>query len=265
MKNNIELYNVAHGEGETDKYKITIEVEQKHPFFQLSDELPFTPRESGYFDNMVEELSAFNLDTLKDSEFTSVLYNSNKQFFCQCDQRTVIFGIKYITQALYNIFLDNILSDHHTFDYRRLNNLIDSLNEFCYNMIFQDGYYREKYVTKRGYSLDPHNTLQKVYEPVSEIDDRQLVSSLLSEPAKYEQLAEEASELAQAALKVARIIRNENPTPVTIEQAKSHLVEEYTDALLAAETLDIRKDEKIAKEKISRWVKRLSKIGESDE
>ena len=32
--------------------------------------------------------------------------------------------------------------------------------------------------------------------------------------AKLEQLAEEAAELSQAALKLARVLRGENPTPV---------------------------------------------------
>ncbi len=38
--------------------------------------------------------------------------------------------------------------------------------------------------------------------------------------AMLEQLAEECTELGKAALKMARIIRKDNPTPVTIEQAK---------------------------------------------
>ena len=37
----------------------------------------------------------------------------------------------------------------------------------------------------------------------------------IGKPAMLEQLAEEAAELSQAALKLARVIRNENPTPVT--------------------------------------------------
>lgn len=37
----------------------------------------------------------------------------------------------------------------------------------------------------------------------------------IEEPAMYEQLAKECTELAKAALEMARIIRNKNPTPVT--------------------------------------------------
>ena len=39
----------------------------------------------------------------------------------------------------------------------------------------------------------------------------------IGEPAFLEQLAEECSELAQAALKTARKYRGENPTPKTID------------------------------------------------
>lgn len=41
----------------------------------------------------------------------------------------------------------------------------------------------------------------------------------IGEAAMLEQLAEECTELAKAALKMARIIRKENPTPVTEKDA----------------------------------------------
>lgn len=41
---------------------------------------------------------------------------------------------------------------------------------------------------------------------------------MLGEPALLEQLAEECSELAQAALKLARLERGENPIPKTEEE-----------------------------------------------
>ena len=49
--------------------------------------------------------------------------------------------------------------------------------------------------------------------------------------AMLEQLAEECAELGKAALKMARIIRKDNPTPVTIEQAKENLCEESVDVI----------------------------------
>ena len=55
--------------------------------------------------------------------------------------------------------------------------------------------------------------------------------------AMLEQLAEEATELAHAALKLARIERGENPSPVLKEVAMDHLIEEYTDVVQCAEEL----------------------------
>lgn len=57
--------------------------------------------------------------------------------------------------------------------------------------------------------------------------------------AMLEQLAEEATELAHAALKLARIERGENPTPVLKEVAMDHLIEEYTDVVQCAEELKL--------------------------
>ena len=43
------------------------------------------------------------------------------------------------------------------------------------------------------------------------------------------QLAEEAAELSQAALKLRRALGCNNPTPVTVEEARRNLVEEAAD------------------------------------
>ena len=42
----------------------------------------------------------------------------------------------------------------------------------------------------------------------------------IGEAAVLEQLAEECTELAKASLKLARILREENPTPVTRDEAR---------------------------------------------
>lgn len=47
----------------------------------------------------------------------------------------------------------------------------------------------------------------------------------IGEAAMLEQLAEECTELAKAALKMARIIRKENPTPVTEKEAIANIRE----------------------------------------
>lgn len=51
----------------------------------------------------------------------------------------------------------------------------------------------------------------------------------IGKPAMLEQLAEEATELAKAALKLARIFRAENPTPVTKDEASKNLIEEINE------------------------------------
>lgn len=53
----------------------------------------------------------------------------------------------------------------------------------------------------------------------------------LSRSALLENLAEECVELAHAALKEARRLRGENPTPATAEECQKALVEESADVL----------------------------------
>ena len=75
------------------------------------------------------------------------------------------------------------------------------------------------------------------------------------------QLAEEASELAQAALKLRRVLDKTNPTPVDFNAAYDNLLEEIADVEGAVKvlTLDRKKEEiaKISSDKITRWVQRL--------
>ena len=80
----------------------------------------------------------------------------------------------------------------------------------------------------------------------------------IGEPAMLEQLAEEAAELAQAALKCARIERGENPTPVTESEAYKNLVEEYTDVETCARELCLRADREIEAAKRQRFYDRIS-------
>ena len=55
--------------------------------------------------------------------------------------------------------------------------------------------------------------------------------------AAMEGLAEEATELAHAAQKYARILRGENPTPVTLEGARINLVEETVDVQITQDAI----------------------------
>ena len=75
-------------------------------------------------------------------------------------------------------------------------------------------------------------------------------------PAMLEQLAEECAELGKAALKLARIERNENPTPVTKEEALENLREEYTDVVQCARELGLKTDLIEMQEKKERFFER---------
>lgn len=78
-----------------------------------------------------------------------------------------------------------------------------------------------------------------------------------SRVSRIELLAEEAAELAAAASKYARILRDENPTPVNEETAWKILLEEYSDVIGVARTLMIEPSSPLIYEKYHRWVKRL--------
>lgn len=74
----------------------------------------------------------------------------------------------------------------------------------------------------------------------------------------YDQLAEEAAELSQAANKMARVLRGTNPTPKTEREVYNNLIEEYTDVInVACNILDIHPDWLIGDYKLYRWAKRL--------
>lgn len=87
----------------------------------------------------------------------------------------------------------------------------------------------------------------------------------IGEPAMLEQLAEECAELSKAALKLARIERKENPTPVTFKDAKTSLVEEYTDVVQCAMELDLKIDLQQVMEKQQRFLERLEASGRKEE
>ncbi len=75
------------------------------------------------------------------------------------------------------------------------------------------------------------------------------------------QLAEEAAELAQAALKERRTLTNDNPTPKTYQNAHIDLLKEVADVYVSlGELLSLLDWETIAHtraEKEKRWIERL--------
>lgn len=90
----------------------------------------------------------------------------------------------------------------------------------------------------------------------------------IGEPAFLEQLAEECSELSQAALKLARKMRDENPTPKTYKECIDSLQEEMADVLLCIDEYMNEQESdfvvwtyEIKKRKLKRWKQRLEEAG----
>lgn len=78
------------------------------------------------------------------------------------------------------------------------------------------------------------------------------------------QLAEEAAELAQAALKERRALEDDNPTPVSYTDAHANLLEEVADVYVSlGELLSLLDWEVVAHtraEKEKRWIERLKEV-----
>lgn len=91
------------------------------------------------------------------------------------------------------------------------------------------------------------------------MDDFEVIRTL-GEPALLEQLAEECSELAQAALKLARLERGENPTPKTEEECVENLLEELGDVNLCMSVVEANRGIHIrclSVDKKARWAQRI--------
>lgn len=74
------------------------------------------------------------------------------------------------------------------------------------------------------------------------------------------QLAEEAAELAQAALKLRRALDGVNPTPVSVDEALNKVIEEFADVNLCYDVLNMHTPliyDKTYKSKCQRWADRL--------
>ena len=94
------------------------------------------------------------------------------------------------------------------------------------------------------------------------------VSDILPKTEILAQLAEEASELAQAALKLRRALDGTNPTPKSVEECEENLIEELADIKVAFTVylsdskpcIKARVSEEINKTaeiKLDRWLSRL--------
>lgn len=83
----------------------------------------------------------------------------------------------------------------------------------------------------------------------------------MSEESLLEQLIEECGELIQAGAKRLRILRGENPTPVTKDENLANLREEINDVSLCIDVLDWKFPVLFSTEKAKkyeRWCERLA-------
>ena len=91
---------------------------------------------------------------------------------------------------------------------------------------------------------------------------------LLPDAELWAQLAEEAAELAQAALKIRRVLDGTNPTPKDIGQAHANVIEEISDVETCLIMLGYASEgaehakRLVREEKLPRWAGRLRERGE---
>ena len=104
------------------------------------------------------------------------------------------------------------------------------------------------------------------------MDDIDYIANNISELAVLMALAEEASELSKAAIKLARAKGLlDNPTPISVEQAENDLIEEYNDLLICVGVLNkmpsltICVDLNLRKRKCRRWAERIKRQKDTKE
>ena len=83
------------------------------------------------------------------------------------------------------------------------------------------------------------------------------VRATLCEPDIYGQLAEECCELAQAALKMQRVLNARNLPAGTETDILDNVVEEISDVKLCLQLLHLNPDSQVMERKAERWCHRL--------
>lgn len=88
------------------------------------------------------------------------------------------------------------------------------------------------------------------------------ISDILPKTEILAQLAEEASELAQAALKLRRALDGTNPTPKSVEQCENALIKEYADVIVCISELNcsLKWHEDVATTFCAKRTRRLSRL-----
>lgn len=96
------------------------------------------------------------------------------------------------------------------------------------------------------------------------------ISDILPQTEILAQLAEEASELAQAALKLRRALDGKNPTPKGVNECENALIEEYADVIVCISALNCSPEwyedaTAMIHAKSTRWLSRLKAKEQSNE
>lgn len=126
---------------------------------------------------------------------------------------------------------------------QKLRNCIEEMEN---DLTLKDGIIRRQTVM-----LAQHQTIA---------NDKNYIRDVLSERTLLEQLAEEAAELSQAALKLIRAAGySNNPTPIIEQEAEANLEEELHDVLAVASLLGIINYDDDENPKWKRWAERLGK------
>lgn len=82
----------------------------------------------------------------------------------------------------------------------------------------------------------------------------------IGEPAMLEMLAEEMAECAHEALKLARVLRCENPTPKTEKEVRASLREEWSDVVQCSKELNLDVNWNQIEEKRKRFEQRWAEF-----
>ena len=91
------------------------------------------------------------------------------------------------------------------------------------------------------------------------------VINLIGEEAMWLQLAEEASELSQAACKMARYLHRTNPVARSETSIRSDVIEEFSDVINCARHLAIPINEELIDYKNHRWINRIEGMNDGVE
>lgn len=133
---------------------------------------------------------------------------------------------------------------------------------------FLDDFHNRSYSSRQGYRPFNQNYVyifaRKLKEMINEIpkpskeDEIQYAKKRVSRDALYTQLAEECIELAHAALKMARVQRDGDPS-IDPNATLDNLKEEFNDVLVVYDILgfDTNGDPGLMDAKIDRWYTRL--------